>query len=175
MRPLLFLLVPLLVATPLALAQESEFMLHITAGRYLPDPFEVPPGVEVAIMSFLDPNEDPNDAVHSVTSAPVAGYADKELFHVSNIQPTGEPYFFTSPSAPGTYPYYCIYHGDAQGNGMAGTLVVSGETTATTPPIGTTPMPSTSQPVDTQRETPGAPIAALLVAVGAIALAARRR
>jgi len=142
-------------------------MLHIARHRYIPDPFEVPAGEEVVIMSFLDPGEDASDAVHSVTSAPVEGHADKALFHVTNIQPTGEPYFFTAPAVPGTYPYYCIYHGDAQGNGMAGTLV------ALEPAAAATPTPTT--PTSESGEQ-GAPLPALVaIAALGLAVALRRR
>jgi FtsP/CotA-like multicopper oxidase with cupredoxin domain len=43
-------------------------------------------------------------------------------------------------TAPGTYPYYCLYHGTSGGGGMAGTIIVQGTGPA---PVGT---PAPTQP-----------------------------
>lgn len=134
-------------------------MLHMQDHEYLPPRLDVPPGVTVYTMNF---GQEP----HTVTSA-----QDRALFDVQNIPPGGEPKNFTAPATPGEYPYYCIYHGDAQGNGMAGVLVVRAAPPATTPtPRAPTPMPTVDE-----RDTPlawGATVAGLL---GAALLLARRR
>lgn len=48
--------------------------------------------------------------------------ADDDRFDPGD-QSFGDSYAYTF-SEPGTYPYYCRYHGDAGGVGMAGTIVV---------------------------------------------------
>jgi plastocyanin len=54
-------------------------------------------------------------AKHTVT-------ADDGLFD-SGDQALGESYSFTF-AEPGDYPYFCRYHGDVGGVGMAGTIHV---------------------------------------------------
>lgn len=56
---------------------------------------------------------------HTVTSAPGA-----PVKFDSGNKNAGETYEFTF-TTPGTYPYYCIYHGTASGQGMAGTVTVT--------------------------------------------------
>jgi plastocyanin len=48
--------------------------------------------------------------------------ADDELFD-SGDQPMGDEYAYTF-AEPGVYPYFCRYHGDVDGVGMAGVIVV---------------------------------------------------
>jgi len=50
--------------------------------------------------------------------------ADDGSFDSGTTNP-GDTFSFTFP-APGTYPYYCQIHGGPGGQGMAGTIVVSG-------------------------------------------------
>ena len=54
--------------------------------------------------------------IHTVT-------ADNQSFNSGNISP-GQTYT-QSFTAPGTYPYYCIPHGNPGGQGMAGTIRVT--------------------------------------------------
>jgi plastocyanin len=48
--------------------------------------------------------------------------ADDGLFD-SGDQSLGDSYAYTF-AEPGRYPYFCRYHGDVEGVGMAGTIVV---------------------------------------------------
>jgi plastocyanin len=162
----------LLVLVPTSSAQENEtfFMLHMQEYSYLPATLEVPAGVEVVAMNFGPANQSlPRDQwgeyFHTVTSS-----TDRSLFDVQRIPPDGTPHPFRAPATPGTYPYYCVYHGDAQGNGMAGTLVVTEARGAVTPPSGTTPTGATPE-ADNDAPLP----AWALIAGCAVAAAALRR
>ncbi|MDR3661522.1 MAG: cupredoxin domain-containing protein [Mycobacterium sp.] len=68
------------------------------------DPLTVPPGAQITIV-----NND--DVAHTVTSK-VKGQFDVQV--AGNART-----IFTAPTAPGRYPYYCVYH-----PGMTGVLVV---------------------------------------------------
>ncbi len=69
------------------------------------DPTSVKPGATVMVT-----NED--TSTHSVTS-------DQEGLFDVDVDASGGTAHFTAPSKPGSYPYYCKYHGN-----MHGTLVV---------------------------------------------------
>lgn len=159
----------LVCLTPVALAQsEPAWMIHVIDYDYLPDPIDVPPGVEVVVMNFgpSDANltgEARNEFYHTVTSS-----TDRSLFDVQRIPPDGSSHPFRAPMEPGTYPYYCVYHGDAQGNGMAGTLVVNATDGAPPPATGATP------PAGSDEAPVGAWIAVAALG-GLAALVPRRR
>jgi plastocyanin len=158
----ILLSVLLLSSIPMSAAQEEgAWMLHIFDKKYAPDPLEVPVGSTIAIMN-VEAVDDP-EGIHTVTAS-----SDPALFDVQQIKPGGEPRTFTAPSTPGTYSYYCRYHGDAQGNGMAGTLIVTAA--AGTP----SPSPGPSASPSTQNESPAPWLGLVLVAVGGTALLARR-
>lgn len=124
--------------------------------EYLPARVLAPAGATVYAMNM-------GAESHSVTSS-----EDRNLFDVQNIEP-GDVKEFSVPATPGEYPFYCVYHGDAQGNGMGGVLVVS----ATTPP---TPAASPTSGADGRggAQTP-APVWIGLVALFATGALARRR
>lgn len=168
--PLVFLLLLISCLAPsAALAQEGEsfFMLHMQDYKFLPDRLEVPPGAEVVGMNFGPsdpsiPKDQWGEFYHTITAS-----ADRALFDVQRIPPDASPHPFRAPMTPGTYPYFCAYHGDAQGNGMVGTLIV------TQPPAN----PPTITPGATPdaNETPAPWVALTLGGVVAALLIARRR
>lgn len=114
-------------------------MLHMQDHQYLPRTLEVEAGATIEAMNFGSSAPNGTGEPHTVTSA-----TDRSLFDVQGIQPTGEAYPFQAPSIPGEYPFYCIYHGDAQGNGMAGLLLVRAASTPAPAPEGSerTPAPA---------------------------------
>jgi plastocyanin len=67
-------------------------------------PASVPPGSTVSVMNM-------DGEAHTVT-ADNGGAFDL-------ASPAGRSVTFTAPSAPGSYPFHCLYHG-----GMQGVLVV---------------------------------------------------
>lgn len=75
---------------------------------FVPDVLTIPAGTTVFWIND-------EEAKHTVT-------ADDGGFD-SGDQAFGERYAYTF-TEPGTYPYYCRYHGDVEGVGMAGTIVV---------------------------------------------------
>ena len=68
------------------------------------DPLTVPPGAKITVVNS-------DDVAHTVTSK-VKGQFDVKVG--GNAQAT-----FSAPTAPGRYPYYCVYH-----PGMVGVLIV---------------------------------------------------
>lgn len=148
-------------------------MIHMIEYDYLPETLEVAPGSIVAGMNFGPrdqslPKEQWGEYYHTITSA-----TDRSLFDVQRIPPDTSVHTFTAPATPGTYPYYCVYHGDAQGNGMAGVLVVK-EGAA---PAATTSSPPTPPPASTPAapESKDAPLGLVLTLVGAAGAALLRR
>lgn len=75
---------------------------------FLPRTLRVKKGTTVVFV-----NQDP--AKHTAT-------ADDGLFDSRDINP-GQTYSRTF-NQPGTFPYYCVFHGDKGGAGMAGTIMV---------------------------------------------------
>jgi plastocyanin len=65
--------------------------------------------------------------------------ADNGSFDTGNLDP-GESKTITI-KAPGTYPYYCKYHGSPGGSGMAGTITVGKGGPVGTAPQTATPLP----------------------------------
>ncbi|MDQ3227982.1 MAG: plastocyanin/azurin family copper-binding protein, partial [Chloroflexota bacterium] len=80
---------------------EDEFL-------FLPEVLTIPAGTTVTWVNDEQPK-------HTATS-------DDGLFDTGD-QLLGDSYSHTF-DAPGIYPYYCRYHGDIDGVGMAGTIVV---------------------------------------------------
>ena len=146
-------------------------MLHIIDYKYLPDPLEVTPGLVVVVMSFPDTNKTANETEpHTVTDVrcPASGKCD--TFDVQNIPPDASQHPFSAPMEPGTYPYFCRYHGDRQGSGMVGTLIVMKPAAVGTRATSTGATPT---PTDTN-EAPFASLAFVL-ATALVALGLRRR
>jgi plastocyanin len=79
------------------------------------------------------------EAVHNVTATD-GSFASADL-----SSGTYERTF----STPGTYAYYCTFHGTLQGGGMAGTVVVAQAPAPTNTPQST----ATSEPTDTPEAT----------------------
>jgi plastocyanin len=80
---------------------------------------------------------DPGDTVvwNNTSELPHTVSASDNSWDSGNLNP-GQSYSRTF-TVPGTYRYYCKYHGNAQGGGMAGTVVVRGvqqQPTATAQP-----------------------------------------
>jgi plastocyanin/uncharacterized membrane protein YozB (DUF420 family) len=76
--------------------------------QFIPSQITIPAGTTVIWV---------NDEVAKHTAS-----ADDGLFDSGN-QELGDSFAYTF-SEPGTYPYFCRYHGDVGGIGMAGTIVV---------------------------------------------------
>jgi len=72
------------------------------------------PQVQIAAGQTVVWNN-PNGLVHTVT-------ADDSSFDSGDIPIGGQ--FSMEFDTPGTYPYYCSYHGDVGGVGMSGVIVV---------------------------------------------------
>jgi plastocyanin len=79
------------------------------------------------------------EAVHNVTAA------DESFASADLSSGTYERTF----NSAGTYAYYCSFHGNKQGQGMAGTVVVAAAPTATHTPQNT----ATREPTDTPEAT----------------------
>ncbi|MGH2618669.1 MAG: plastocyanin/azurin family copper-binding protein, partial [Thermomicrobiales bacterium] len=99
------------VENPLASTPDPEtgtVTIHEDQFAFLPSQITVPAGTTVVWI---------NDeaAKHTAT-------ADDDQFD-SGDQSLGVSYSYTF-SEPGSYPYFCRYHGDAGGVGMAGSIVV---------------------------------------------------
>lgn len=156
------LLLAIITLAPASLAQvpgQDFTMLHIRDYVYLPDPLEVTPGLTVVIMSFPDTNKTAEETEpHTVTDV-----REPPAFDVREIPPDTSQHPFTAPAQPGTYPYFCRYHGDRQGSGMVGTLIV--REAAATPPPAASPTPTSETPL---------PAILGLAALAGAALARRR-
>lgn len=169
MRPA-FLLPFLLLPASLVVAAAQEpppgeegTMLHMLDYKYAPDPLEVPAGSTVITMNFGPsdqsiPREQWGEFTHSVTAVDGS-------FDMQNIPPDFAARTFTAPATPGTYPFYCRYHGDAA-TGMRGTLIV---TEAAPEPTPSTPSPT---PEANEKRTP---VGALPLILGAAAAGALLR
>jgi plastocyanin len=123
------------LVTPSARAQTVQVQIQNFA--YSPDPLTISVGTTV---TWTNMDQAPHSAtsVTNVWSSPVLN--------------TGQSYSFTF-TQPGTYPYYCVIHGN-----MHGMIVVQGAAaTATTAPVATaTPAPAapTSTPLPAPTATP---------------------
>lgn len=113
----------------------------------------VEPGAEVSVVAPPD-NAEP----HTVTAV------EREQFDVQALQP-GETRSFRAPTEPGEYPFYCVYHGDAQGNGMAGVLVV--QTAPAGPPPSVPPSPTPGTPAEEEVPAPAPALVALALLAAA--------
>ncbi len=78
--------------------------------------------------------------------APHTATSDTGAFDTGNVDP-GQSQSFTFDK-PGTYPYYCKYHGGPNGAGMAGTIVVEA--------AHAQPSPAPSAPASPAPSAPGA-------------------
>jgi plastocyanin/uncharacterized membrane protein YozB (DUF420 family) len=88
--------------------ETATVTVHEIDFAFLPEEMTVPSGTTVIWV---------NDEVAKHTAT-----ADDGLFD-SGDQSLGDTYSYTF-SEPGTYPYFCRYHGDVGGIGMAGTITV---------------------------------------------------
>ncbi|HUR70106.1 MAG TPA: cupredoxin domain-containing protein [Candidatus Thermoplasmatota archaeon] len=149
MRAATIVLALVALAAPLAVAQEGQIiMLHMADFEFVPTSLTVPTGgVTVYAMNF-------GEVEHTVTS--VDG-----LFDVQHVLPN-EPQTFTAPAAAGSYRFYCAYHGDATGQGMAGTLVVSEDAANAPSPASPTP--------PTKKDAPAGALPLIFALVAAAAL-----
>lgn len=84
-------------------APQATVTIHISAYKYTV-PASVAPGATVNVMNMDDVN-------HTVTADKAGGFDDKATAGMTTT--------FVAPSAPGSYPFHCIYHAD-----MHGVLVV---------------------------------------------------
>ncbi|HEX2281058.1 MAG TPA: plastocyanin/azurin family copper-binding protein, partial [Thermomicrobiales bacterium] len=82
--------------------------IHEDHFRFIPSQLTIPAGTTVIWV---------NDEQAKHTASADDGRFD------SGDQELGVSYAYTF-TEPGTYPYYCRYHGDVGGVGMAGTIVV---------------------------------------------------
>lgn len=171
---LLFSVLVVLSSSPAAAQNAEPYMLHIQTYKYLPDPLSVPAGAQVFVMSFPDPDKTTNETEpHTVTAS-----KDPALFDVQQVPADGSAHPFRAPDAPGEYPYYCRYHGDKEGNGMVGTLIVTAAAASTTP-TGTPSAAPTTSPTATPSATPadgnGTPLPAMLALIATPLAALLRR
>ena len=116
-------------------------MLHMLQYEYTPDPLNVTSGETIILMNFGPqdqslPRDQWGEFTHSVTAVDGS-------FDMQNIPPDFQGRNLTAPATPGTYAYYCRYHGDAT-SGMRGTLIVD--------PVAMTSAPTPTSEDD--RETP---------------------
>ena len=174
MRAPALLLLAIISLTPPTLGQSpggEPTMLHLIDYKYIPDPIEVAPGATVVVMSFPDTNKTASETEpHTVTDIRCPQTGPCETFDVQNIPPDASQHPFTAPTKLGTYPYFCRYHGDRQGSGMVGTLIVTQAPAAATPSpagVGATPPASPD-------ETPLAPWLFIAAFAGGAALLRRR-
>ncbi|HET6405211.1 MAG TPA: cupredoxin domain-containing protein [Candidatus Thermoplasmatota archaeon] len=127
--------------------------------RFYPERLEVRAGETILFTNNA------SEIIHTMTA--VDGSFDADAVRA------GEERTLTAPATPGEYAFICKYH---EGTGMRGVLVVlpaspdAASPQPTTPPTAS-PMESAEEPT---RETPGAPPALLLAALGVAALALRR-
>lgn len=151
-----------LVFVPAVAAQPELYMIHMQDYSFLPVPLNVPAGSNVTAMNFgpSKPDIPIEDQIHSVTAVDGS-------FNVEQIMPDAKPREFKAPTTPGTYPYYCVYHGDAQGNGMAGILIVDPAPASATPASGT--------PAKDDAKTPLGGALVVLGVIGAALVARRKR
>ncbi|HEX2274327.1 MAG TPA: cupredoxin domain-containing protein [Acidimicrobiales bacterium] len=82
----------------------------------------------------------------NVGANPHTATASNGMFDSGNVDPGGTFTFAFTNVPPGTYIYYCRYHGTPTGQGMAGTITVqaSGATTTTVPATTTSTAPATT-------------------------------
>jgi plastocyanin len=100
----------LLVPTALASAQGADATINMGAQTFDQTEVHVAPGQTVVWR-------DPDVRTHTVT-------ADDGSFDSGDVTPGKQ--FAMEFDTPGTYPYYCQYHGGPGGDGMSGILVVDG-------------------------------------------------
>ena len=99
---------PVVVVASPAAGGEGGVAVHELEYRFLPETLTIPAGTRVSWVNDEAPK-------HTAT-------ADDGLFD-SGDQSLGDSYTYTF-AEPGVYPYFCRYHGDVDGVGMAGTIVV---------------------------------------------------
>jgi plastocyanin len=107
-------------------ASSSDVVMGQAAGVSIQDDVFVPRSVEVEAGGTVV-WEHVGQRPHTVT-------ASDGSFDSGTLE-TGASFSRTF-SEPGTYSYYCRFHGTAGGAGMSGVIVVAGETTAEAPPDG---------------------------------------
>ena len=126
------MLVVLLAAVcwPATLAAAADRPVGMGPASFEPRSITIAPGDRVVWSNT-------STRAHTVTSD------DGTMF--DQAVPPGASYSFTF-NQPGTFAYYCRFHGGPGGNGMAGSVVVQGQaaTTTTAPPATTAPPQATT-------------------------------
>jgi plastocyanin len=93
-----------------ALAQPTSATINMNADTFDQTEVHVAPGQTVTWNN-------PDSLVHTVT-------ADDNSFDSGDVTPLTQ--FSMEFDTPGTYPYYCQYHGGPGGEAMSGVIVVDG-------------------------------------------------
>lgn len=88
----------------------EEVVVEVVDSSYEPAEIEVSPGTTVVWRQT-------GNLKHTVT-------ADDGTFESGDMG-SGDTFKYTFEE-PGTYPYYCVYHGDKGGVGMSGVVTVTG-------------------------------------------------
>ena len=121
-RALLIVGLLLLVAcaSPTPVANDNNFVVSMKDNFFEPAVLQIPVGASV---TFVNDGEAPHNAVAS------DGSWSTETSFGSLIMLSDDVTTLTFDE-PGIYPYYCTFHGTAQGAGMAGTLIVGDQSMA---------------------------------------------
>lgn len=138
-----------LIAVALSLGLLAAFL----PGSYVA---AAPPAatVEVAAADFeFQPQSVTINAGDTITwtntgAAPHTATASDGSWDSGNLDP-GQTFSRTFDT-PGTYNYYCRYHGTPEGTGMAGTIVVQAQAQPTPAPATPTAAPAPTEPAPTQ-------------------------
>jgi plastocyanin len=101
----------LLVPGPSVVAQGSSTSINMTADSFSRTEVHIAPGQSVV---WNNPGAD----THTVTTD------DGTTFDSGDVGTGGQ--FSYEFDAPGTYPYFCQYHGGPGGQGMSGVIIVDG-------------------------------------------------
>jgi LPXTG-motif cell wall-anchored protein len=107
------------------IAQAASTMVEAQDFEFSPKTISIDPGDSITFTNT-------GDATHTAT-------ADNGSFDTGDIKP-GATQTITV-KAPGTYPFYCKYHGGPGGVGMSGTITVGNGGSTKSAPQTATPLP----------------------------------
>jgi plastocyanin len=108
------------------IAQAASTTVDASEFQFSPKTISIDPGGSITF-------DNTGNEAHTAT-------ADNGSFDTGNLDP-GDSKTITI-KAPGTYPFYCKYHGGPGGTGMSGTITVGKGG-----PVGTTPQTATPLPL----------------------------
>lgn len=95
----------------------QDVTVHMFDNRYEYDEIHIPPGGSV---NFVGAGRNPHNAMASDES-----WSTNDVF--GSLEQFDGDEAVIDFSQPGEYPFFCTFHGNAEGDGMAGTVIVEAQ------------------------------------------------